>query len=514
MVQLFLTEPFETENGDADAFRDKLDLLKKLESALWSLITSGSRSEARMWLCNTISCINPISPRHQRQLFMKLLSSRPPKRALASQLIQVIFEKRPHKAADIIAKKSYILEKFFQGNSKRILQFFDVFSTGGEFEHGKGSRALSQFAFVNRDICWEELEWKGKHGQSPAMVATKPHYFLDLDVQRTVENFLENVPEFWSSNELAESLKGGEIFLIDTKFFVDHFVSLMYEEDSKEVWEVINVFLEEETFSDLCHHFLIILDEQDLFAFLNMICGLLPSRMDPKDLVHPSCWLEIILSSCNGRASIDELLLLNAIISQGRQLLRLIRDEDDEEQKGKIKDLVFEISTSLGMTNFWAPLMEEQLSMKTKEMIKWLGLISWVLHYRLSEECETTKSWETLFIQNGISFRKSEKYALLHPEGFSDESGSELGERGSVRSRRKKKAKSRKKKRRRSYDHVGSSDSELVDLDSSLGWRSLQSGAGSWFLSTDDYSSAWSSVVALFQGFGVIRRRTGAKRRI
>lgn len=85
------------------------------------------------------------------------------------------------------------------GNPKRIMQWFSNFANGGGLDHKKGAKALSQFAFVNRDICWEELEWKGKHGQSPAVVATKPHYFLDLDVQRTVENFLDNVPEFWSS---------------------------------------------------------------------------------------------------------------------------------------------------------------------------------------------------------------------------------------------------------------------------------------------------------------------------
>ncbi|KNA07411.1 hypothetical protein SOVF_172120 [Spinacia oleracea] len=40
------------------------------------------------------------------------------------------------------------------------------------------------------------------------VVATKPHYFLDLDVQLTEKNFLENIPEFWSSEEFSESLKG------------------------------------------------------------------------------------------------------------------------------------------------------------------------------------------------------------------------------------------------------------------------------------------------------------------
>ena len=121
------------------------------------------------------------------------------------------------------------------GNPKRALQWFVNYSSGNGLELGKGAKALSQFAFKNRDICWEELEWKGKHGQSPAVVATKPHYFLDLDIQQTVENFLENVPEFWSSNEFTESVKDGDIFFIDRQFFVQYFIDLMYEEDAGDI---------------------------------------------------------------------------------------------------------------------------------------------------------------------------------------------------------------------------------------------------------------------------------------
>jgi hypothetical protein len=87
------------------------------------------------------------------------------------------------------------------------MQWFDHFAFTVESSHKRGARALSQYAFVNRDICWEELEWKGKHGQFPAVVATKPHYFRDLDVLRTVQNFLEYVPDFWSSDEFANSVK-------------------------------------------------------------------------------------------------------------------------------------------------------------------------------------------------------------------------------------------------------------------------------------------------------------------
>ncbi|CAI0626738.1 unnamed protein product [Linum tenue] len=137
------------------------------------------------------------------------------------------------------------------GNSIRISEWFSNFANGAGLEHKKGAKALFQFAFVNRDICWEELEWRGKHGQSPAVVATKPHYLLDLDVHQTVENFIKHVPEFWSSTEFQESLKDGEIIEIDRKYFLDFFVRLMFKDDSKEVWDLVNEFLMEEPFSSL-----------------------------------------------------------------------------------------------------------------------------------------------------------------------------------------------------------------------------------------------------------------------
>ncbi|XP_042517419.1 uncharacterized protein LOC122091499 [Macadamia integrifolia] len=491
MVQLFLSEPLCNDNGVSDVAKKRLSLLKKLESIIWTSIASSSRSEARLWLCNTISCMNPITPNQHCNVFVKLLSSKQPKRALAVQLLQMIFEKRPQKAAQILTKKSYMVEKFFKGNPRRILLWFDNFSHSGKFGHRRGSRALSQFAFVNRDICWEELEWKGKHGQAPAMVATKPHYFLDLDIQRTVENFLENVPEFWSSDELAESLKDGEILHIDTSFFVDYFVDLMYKEDSAEVWQLINEYLKEESFSVLCHHLLIVLEEQDLCAFLGLIGEMLSPRMDSKEFGHPSYWLEIILSTCNGCFPIEDLLLLNAVINQGRLLIRLI--EDEEDQKGKIKDLVFQICATSTFTNLWASLIKEFLKMEKVEVLKWLGLQSWALHHRLLEECKNPESWEALFMENGIVFRKSDGHPLLSPEGFFEESGSDLECGGSVRVRRKKKATARQKKRRRDYSLDADNDNELVDFDSMGGWQGLQSRTGNWFLSTDGYSSSWNS---------------------
>lgn len=495
MVLLFLSEPVVVEQGnDDDCFALIASLLNNLGANIWSLITSGGRAEARLWLCKAISSIRSITPRQQRDIFVSLLKPKPLKTALAAQLMQMIFEKRPSKAGIILAKRSHMLEDFFKGKPRRILEWFSSFSTG-DSDHRKGAKALSQFAFVNRDICWEELEWKGKHGQSPAMVATKPHYFLDLDVLRTMENFIENVPEFWSSNEFSETLMDGEILSVDTKFFVDFFVELMYKEHSREVWEMINEFLMDVSFSSLCQYLLITLEERDFCVFIEVMRKFLNPSSPYMDFCNSSYWLEVILSKCSDNTSIDQLLLLNAVVNQGRQILRLIHDEEVEEERGKIKELVLKVSSTLSCEKSFALILKECYKRKAIKLINLLGLLSWVIHWRLSEECQTPESWEALFNKNGITYRKTGKFSFLDHNKFSEESRSDSDDKTSTRFRRKKRGK-RKRKRRRKFDHDDTFDfdNELLDFDASNNQLHLQSSAQSWSLCTDGHYNSWSSI--------------------
>lgn len=379
------------------------------------------------------------------------------------------------------------------GNPKRIMQWFSNFGDGGGLEHKKGAKALSQFAFVNRDICWEELEWKGKHGQSPAMVATKPHYFLDLDVQRTVENFLENVPEFWSSPEFAESLKDGQILFMDTKFFVELFIDLMYKEDLDDIWEVISEFLKEELFSSLCHHLLIILEENEFRIFLELLLRYISPRIEHKDFDNLSYLLEFILCKCGDPGSFDTLLMLNAIINQRRQLLRLVNDEECQDENEQVKDIVSQMCKTSTNTYTLASILKECAKAEPIEAIKLLGLYSWVIYYRLSKECQTPGSWEVLFLSNGISFHESDKYSMLKHEGPLDENDSAGDDKASSRRRKKKK----RRMKTRHFDNHGGYDDELLDFDASERRLGLQSGGGSWLLSIDDFSTSWTNVSPL-----------------
>ncbi|CAJ2636049.1 unnamed protein product [Trifolium pratense] len=489
MINLFISEPTPNNDTENESTKLRINLLNELETVIWSAIISSSRSEARMWLCKTIAGFNCITPRDQRALFINFLKNPKKKHDLASQLINLMFDKSPQKPGSVLARKTRVLENFFTGNPKRLLQWFSFCG----LEQGKGLRALSQFAFKNRDICWEELEWKGKHGQSPAMVATKPHYFLDLDVQRTVENFLDNVPEFWSSSEVSESVKDGDIFLIDRPFFVRYFKDLMYREDSSDVWDVIEEFLEEQPFSCLCEHLLISFEEKDLCYFVELLCKCLDPRIEFRCLDDLSLLFVVVLLKCGVYESIDLMMLLNAVIGQGRQLLRLLRDEEAKESFEKVNEIVSKISAIPSDGNSLTPIFKNRCKMATVEVVKCLGLQSWVLYYRLSQKCRTPESWESVFVHNQIGFRNSDKHALIDENGLlteEDYSGFDCIPSGRVKKKKKQKA---SRKRRRAYDSDDGNDDELLDFDFASQKLYYPSNTKSWLLSTDKYASAWNS---------------------
>lgn len=322
------------------------------------------------------------------------------------------------------------------------------------------------------------------------MVATKPHYFLDLDVQRTVENFIDNVPEFWSSNEFAESVEDGEILNVDTKYFIDLFVDLMYKEDERNVWEVVDEFLTEESFSSLCHRLLIILEEHDFCFFLELLSKYVGPRSKLKDYGDTSCWLGIILDKWDDCDSIDQLLLLNAVINHRRQLLGFVHDDEHQEEKATIKDIILHLCTLSLQVNLFATIVGECLKLNIIDAIKLLGMLSWVIYFRLAEECQTSESWESLFVRNDIKFRKSDQYELLLDDELSEKSDSDLDSRTS---RRKKKKRS-KKKRKRNLDVDDSFHNGLLDFNTSDSRLDLESKAVSWLLSTDGFSASWTSV--------------------
>ncbi|TVU36187.1 hypothetical protein EJB05_18108 [Eragrostis curvula] len=377
------------------------------------------------------------------------------------------------------------------GNRRRIMQWFDHFSFSGESTHKRGARALSQYAFVNRDICWEELEWKGKHGQSPAVVATKPHYFRDLDILQTVENFLEYVPDFWSSDELASSVKDGEILQIDTEYFVDQFLYLIYEENSKDVWRVVEEFLMEEQFSSLCQHLLIHLDEQRLLDFLKALGKLIGKTLQCKELAFQCCWLEVLLSAQSDHMSLDDLVLLNCVISKRRQLWWLMNDEEQVEERGQMEEFLKGANHLTDSDHF--SLMTEFVETEFLDALKWIGIQSWIIFSDLSKECKSANSCESLFSCNKIEFRKADGYSLVQSDGYSVSHISDADDEDLTRNGRRSRKKNRKKKRPR-YESDEDHLDQLIEVADSNTTNIIGSQCRSWRLSIDAFSASWDIV--------------------
>jgi hypothetical protein len=115
MVQLFLQVPTGGGNADTDAVKARRSLLSNVEPIIKSVINSGNRYEARLWLCNTISSIHSLSRHDQRELFLDLLEMKNSRKDVAARLLRLIFEKKPGRAGSILARKCHMLEEFFRG---------------------------------------------------------------------------------------------------------------------------------------------------------------------------------------------------------------------------------------------------------------------------------------------------------------------------------------------------------------------------------------------------------------
>ncbi|KAL9256735.1 hypothetical protein AKJ16_DCAP06291 [Drosera capensis] len=135
--------------------------------------------------------------------------------------------------------------------------------------------------------------------------------------------------------------------------------------------------------------------------------------------------------------------------------------------------------------------------MKINEILKWMGLLAWILLYRMFEECHTPQSLESLFLSNGIGFCEFDDFNILQQDIDSENYGSHLDDIYATRANHKRKRKSNKKRKRSSARILH--DDELLDLDDSINRLKMQNSAGTWLLSTDRYSSSWSSIMKSLQ---------------
>ncbi len=69
---------------------------------------------------------------------------------------------------------------------------------------------------------WDLLQWAGKHPQAPVAVASKPHYFAELNLRSTLDTLLMEAPAFWTSEEVVEGIYKGGVGLLqlDEEYWV------------------------------------------------------------------------------------------------------------------------------------------------------------------------------------------------------------------------------------------------------------------------------------------------------
>ncbi|MCO5568964.1 hypothetical protein L7F22_022668 [Adiantum nelumboides] len=353
------------------------------------------------------------------------------------------------------------------GHAKRILDWFEKFSYSQRRERETGAQALVRFAFVNREKYWNELEWKRTHGQAPATLACKPHYFLDLDVLRTVENFLDYVPEFWSSDELWDSLKDGDLLALDTDFFVRKLLEKM-EDESSHVYKMLEKVFWEDEFTYLCQRLLSFLDDCKMLQVVNDLSrGLAQaSARQGRKKGENDSWLIKVLRFGAECPSLECVIICNACITHSRQLLHLLQDRENVEDSSLLNTLLLEVTNSTQQKHraFW----RDCLCWNKWELVKGLALESWAIQVLVSKGRKSTASLKALLSANSIQFRQPS-----------------LKKKSTARAEKK-----RKKRRRKKRTLHMSSDEEYSskesDMDDAI--DGFFDNTGCWYLSIDNFN--------------------------
>lgn len=392
----------------------------------------------------------------------------------------------------------------FTGHPKRILYWFDRFAGAGQTEHLLGARALANFAFRNRDLCWHRLAWEGQHAHSPSTVAAKPHYFMELDVIHTVHNFLDHVPEFWRSKELRDSLKSEMFWSIDIPFFAEYLAKKLSRAldsdtaDAEEIWAAVRDYLRSEPFSILCQQLLHVVSDEKLLMFINDLSSALSRliRNYEKALTHNTSpekattthntghgkarkrnWMEVMVFAAVQWDSLAEPIFCNACIQNGRRLLHLLQEEEHEEEANSLKRLVNMNECAAGDEGkaHWA-LRDKISRMDKTDACKYVALEAWVLFYRLSSESTGADLFEGLLEESGIQYRH---------HSFTRE---DVNTRENKKKRSKKSRKHSRKKKHRRRESTDEEDDSRSDAELP---KEEERG---WLLSIDNYTLTWTKV--------------------
>ncbi|KAK9810208.1 hypothetical protein WJX72_006648 [[Myrmecia] bisecta] len=277
-MQLFLdtTVNRSLSNSEQDLVNQRGAILERAQLTLQQLLDSRSnRHEVRLWLIRTLSQLPTNHQGLSGKRLVQFLPNESSRQELGSrkdfciQLLRKLCESAPRKVGRQLASHPDIVTKFFKGDIKRISYWFAHFSIAGWPGFKYGAAALGKYALAHRDEVWDLLAWQGKHAQAPVAVVTKPHYFTELDTERTVSNLLRHCPDFWASEEMAECLQGGELLALDYDFFSKELYSVLVSSGQRrqDLADLVEHFLAEHPFQQLCQQLCPLLDDTDLLNF-------------------------------------------------------------------------------------------------------------------------------------------------------------------------------------------------------------------------------------------------------
>eukprot|EP00890_Picochlorum_soloecismus_P000670 jgi/Picsp_1/1603/NSC_05081-R1_protein len=176
----------------------------------------------------------------------------------------------------------------------RIATWFDHFSPKGLSHFSHGSYSLAVYSLRERHVCWKWLHWNGGHGQSPATVASKTEYFMDLDIVETISEFAKYQTEFWHSKEFLDQIRGSQVFAsIDPQYWAQHLFKYLAAVPSadlqaSDLWTMLIAYISKpSSWRDICNRAATRLSESNLLVFSNTL--LQENTSDPTDncILHP-----------------------------------------------------------------------------------------------------------------------------------------------------------------------------------------------------------------------------------
>ncbi|KAG6548182.1 hypothetical protein Mapa_010233 [Marchantia paleacea] len=194
-------------------------------------------------------------------------------------------------------------------------------------------------------------------------------------------------------------------------------------------------------------------------------------------------WLEMVFATGMEWKNLYDASFSNACASRGREMLRLVLDEEHAEDA---RTLRFLLSERASFENDHWRLRKECLQAEKWEAVKWLSMEAWLLFYLLSDRSTSAESLERLMTEVGTGFLRtkpasSEIYELI--------STSNERKRSEKRKRRRLRRRSRKRAQRSEDDDSGSDSDQANEQENPVNLRGL-----SWRLSLDNYTVTWTKV--------------------